>query len=258
MAADEDVLLEGVVEWIKAGGGEEGRGERALREIRYGQMEASRLSELVLKEEMLAGRQGAMLRELASEAVLVQHAPASVREGREYRLLGSRAFSRRKGRGVAWGDYTAGRQQHQVVRDKQDVLYLCESDGLVYGGLASGSVVVWDASTLEERQLLKNEGKVSWATSLTVCGDVVISGRKDGKLRVWNKATGRCDHVLRGHMKEVSCLACWEQYLMSGSDDHTIRVWQVGGAGLWQCLGTITAHTGWVRSLVVWNGRLIS
>ena len=91
---------------------------------------------------MLTGRQGAMLRELASEAMAVQHAPASVREGREYRLLCSRAFSRRRGQGVAWGEYEEGRRQHQVVRDEQDVTGLCESDGLVYGGLGSGSVAV--------------------------------------------------------------------------------------------------------------------
>ena len=142
MAADEDVLLGGVVRWVK-GGDEEGRGERVLRKIRYGLMEASRLGHLILKgEEMLAGRQGAMLRELASEAMAVQHAPASVREGREYRLLCSRAFSRRRGQGVAWGEYEEGRRQHQVVRDEQDVTGLCESDGLVYGGLGSGSVAV--------------------------------------------------------------------------------------------------------------------
>ena len=91
-------------------------------------------------EEMLAGRQGAMLRELASEAMAVRLASASVREGREYRLLGSRAFSRRRSHGVAWGDYAAGRRQHQVVRDKQDVLCLCESDGLVYGGTNGGGM----------------------------------------------------------------------------------------------------------------------
>ena len=51
MVADEDVLREGVVEWIKAGGGKERRGERVLREIQYGQMEASKLLELMLKEE---------------------------------------------------------------------------------------------------------------------------------------------------------------------------------------------------------------
>ena len=91
-----------------------------------------------------------------------------------------------------------GRRQHQVVRDKQDVSCLCESDGRVYGGLTNGGVVVWDASTLEERQVLKTGGEVSSVKSLAFCGDVVISGHGDGSLRVWNKATGRCDQVLRG------------------------------------------------------------
>ena len=86
--------------WIK-GGDEEGRGERVLREIRHGLMEASRLGHLILKaEEMLTGRQGALMRELAIEAIALQHVSASDREGRQYRLLGSRAFSWRKG--MAW------------------------------------------------------------------------------------------------------------------------------------------------------------
>ena len=85
MAADEEVLLEGVAQWIKRGD-EEGRGERVLRKIWYGVMEPSRLGHLILKaEEMLAGRQGAMLRELASEAIAVQHASAGDREGLQYR-----------------------------------------------------------------------------------------------------------------------------------------------------------------------------
>ena len=89
LVANEEVVLEGVVKWIQ-GGGEEGRGERLLREIRHGLMEVSHLREVVLKaEEMLAGFQGALLRELASEAIAMQELPASVREGREHRLLGS-------------------------------------------------------------------------------------------------------------------------------------------------------------------------
>ena len=109
MATDEDVLLEGVVRWIK-GGEEEGHGERVLRKVQYGLMEPSCLGQLILKsEEMLAGRQGALLRELASEAITVQHVLESDREGRQYRLLGSQAFSWQKGMGVAWGDHEAGR-----------------------------------------------------------------------------------------------------------------------------------------------------
>ena len=58
---------------LGCGSREEGRGERLLREIRYGLMEASRPREVVLKaEEMLAGLYGVLLRELAREAIAVQ------------------------------------------------------------------------------------------------------------------------------------------------------------------------------------------
>ena len=53
---------------------------------------------------MLTGRQGALLRELASEAMAVRFALASDREGLQYRLLGSRAFSLRKDKGVGCGE----------------------------------------------------------------------------------------------------------------------------------------------------------
>ena len=54
--ADEETVIGAVAKWIQGGGGEEGRGERVLREIRYGLMETLRLREVVLKaEEMLAG-----------------------------------------------------------------------------------------------------------------------------------------------------------------------------------------------------------
>ena len=108
LEADEDLVLKAVGDWIE-GGGDEGRGEYLLGEIRYGLLTASRLAEVWLKaEEMLAGLQGSLLRELASEAIAMQELPASVREGREHRLLGSHAFSWRKGMGVAWVDYAEG------------------------------------------------------------------------------------------------------------------------------------------------------
>ena len=59
---------------------------------------------------------------------------------------------------------------------------------------------------LEELQVLKTEGEVTDVSSLTVCGDVVISGHCYGSLRVWNKATGHCDQVLRGHTMEVEAM----------------------------------------------------
>ena len=62
--------------------------------------------------------------------------------------------------------------------------------------------------------MLKTEGKVSWVTSLTVCGDVLISGHLDRSMCVLNKTTGHCDHVLRGHTGRVTCLAVPREWVI--------------------------------------------
>ena len=130
------------------------------------------------------------------------------------------------------------------MRDEQDdVSDLFASDGGVFVALDGGSVLVLDESTLEERQRLRSEGEVAIAWCVTVCGDLAISGHLDGSLRGWNIATGGCEHVIRGHDAVVRCIVTWEQYLVTGSDDHTIKIWEVGGTGSWPCLGTIAVHT---------------
>ena len=74
--------------------------------------------------------------------------------------MGSKTFVQRSGLDVAWGDYAEGRRQHRVVREeKGDVSDLFASDWRVFGALDGGSVLVWDESTLEERQRLRSEGR---------------------------------------------------------------------------------------------------
>ena len=91
---------------------------------------------------------------------LVQQLPATIQEGQEGVLLCSRAFEPRKGTDVAWGEYAGGRRQHRLVRDEEDAFALCESVGRMFGGLGDGSLLEWDASTLEERRRLRCEGQV--------------------------------------------------------------------------------------------------
>ena len=93
--------------------------------------------------------------------------------------MGIKTFVQRAGLDVAWGDYAGGRRQHQVVREEFIVNDLFASDGRIFGALRDGSVLVWDESTLEERQCLRSEGEVADAWCVTVCGDLAISGHMD-------------------------------------------------------------------------------
>ena len=101
------------------------------------------------------------------------------------------------------------------------------------GGLWDGSLLEWDASTLEEQRRLRCEGRVGAVFCITSCDDLVISGHglPDNCLRVWNTATGGCDHVLQGHTAGIRCVASWGQYLVRGYEDQTVKVWSAEGAG---------------------------
>jgi len=53
----------------------------------------------------------------------------------------------------------------------------------------------------------------------------LASGSLDKTIRVWDVKTGRCQHVLKGHIKGVWCLNFFTQNLLiSGSHDGTLRV----------------------------------
>jgi WD40 repeat protein len=82
---------------------------------------------------------------------------------------------------------------------------------------------------------------------------VIISGSKDGTVRVWDLAEGRLLYEpLTGHDREVSAVAVTEvnarPVLVSGGKDGTLRVWDlVTGASLY---GPLTGHNDEIGHLV--------
>lgn len=44
---------------------------------------------------------------------------------------------------------------------------------------------------------------------------------------MWNAESGKCIHVLQGHTSTVRCLAMHGNNVVSGSRDGTLRVWDV-------------------------------
>ena len=52
----------------------------------------------------------------------------------------------------------------------------------------------------------------------------------------------------------MKCLEVWNEYLCSGSGDHTIRVWNANG----DCVNILKGHTGTVYCMTVWNNQLCS
>ncbi len=55
----------------------------------------------------------------------------------------------------------------------------------------------------------------------------LISGSKDGTIKVWNPTSGQCLNTLRGHNHKVFTVTCDSNfdYILSGGEDKTVRLW---------------------------------
>ncbi len=65
------------------------------------------------------------------------------------------------------------------------------------------------------------------AIAFSPSGRWLASGSSDGMVRIWDAATGKEQHALRGHGREVYSVVFSPdgKVLASGSNDHTIRLW---------------------------------
>ncbi|KAK1868842.1 hypothetical protein I4F81_011324 [Pyropia yezoensis] len=90
----------------------------------------------------------------------------------------------------------------------------------------------------------------------------VVSGSKDGTLRVWDAEGMECVSTLTGHTDGVACMCVVEvsdgasdgaadrtvQRLVSGSNDETLRVWDLERA---ECIYVLQGHRSRVKCVCV-------
>src|SRR5689334_7962496 len=70
------------------------------------------------------------------------------------------------------------------------------------------------------------------------------AGGDPGIIKHWN-CEGKCIKTLEGHTKRIRSLFIWRECLYSGSDDNTIRLWDIITG---QCLRQLIRHTVWVTN----------
>lgn len=92
-------------------------------------------------------------------------------------------------------------------------------------------------------------------TALVVTGDCLFTGSEDKTIKAWDLCTLSCVGTLTGHTYGVTSLAVNVGRLFSGSRDDTIRVWDLL---TFSCVATLTGHTRGVSSLAISGGRLYS
>ncbi|KAJ3161202.1 DNA excision repair protein ERCC-8 [Geranomyces michiganensis] len=142
-------------------------------------------------------------------------------------------------------------------------------NGLFTTGSMDGTVKVWDTNTMECACVFEIEQHVydHAISPIAQSHNLIATGTEDQNVRLCDMRTGAFTHSLRGHRAPVLVVK-WsprdEYLLVTGSVDHTVRIWDVRKANA--CIGsldqynsagsthvsteeTATAHTGAVNGL---------
>ncbi|EKM82365.1 hypothetical protein AGABI1DRAFT_124841 [Agaricus bisporus var. burnettii JB137-S8] len=175
------------------------------------------------------------------------------------------------------------------------VTCLLFSYGRIISASDDHSIHIYSPTTGELLHALKGHEGGIWA--LAVHKDTLVSGSTDRTLRIWDLSTGNCTHVFGGHTSTVRCLAIvkpeivevvkeggeivkerWPKrpLIVTGSRDHSLRVWQLPKPGEqeYKCFGTeeedpdpkenpyhclcLSGHDDAVRTLVARGKTLVS
>ncbi|KAG9392352.1 hypothetical protein J8273_5342 [Carpediemonas membranifera] len=121
---------------------------------------------------------------------------------------------------------------------------------LALGKSALHPLEVWDIHDVMHSECIVKVGMPPCyfdAVEFTADSMKLVTGG-DQVLRVYDVATGRLDHKLRGHVGNIRSVACSPDgsLVASGSIDRTINIWH---SKTWQCVQTLKGHAHQVLSV---------
>jgi WD40 repeat protein len=90
--------------------------------------------------------------------------------------------------------------------------------------------------------------------SLSRSGNLLISGSKDGIIKIYDIKKRQLLHTLKAHEGEITnILTCGDRIISGSFEDRTIKVWNING----ECLKEFKRYQGQLNSLAVYGDYLI-
>ncbi|KAH6772772.1 Transducin/WD40 repeat-like superfamily protein [Perilla frutescens var. frutescens] len=123
---------------------------------------------------------------------------------------------------------------------------------LIVSGSHDGSCKIWDAaggSLL--KTLIDEKGPAVSFAKFSPNGKFILVATLDDTLNLWNYSTGKSLKIYTGHVNRVYCIiptfsVTGAKYIVSGSEDKCIYLWNLQGKNLVQKL---EGHTDTVISV---------
>ena len=164
------------------------------------------------------------------------------------------------------GRYLAASSRDRLVRvweiPSGEERYQLLTDGVPYHALAwsfdgqwlatgdtAGTMALWNILTGYRQQTFNHETRVC-SVAFHPNGQHIAVACSDQKIYVWETCDGgNCIRTLSGHTNEIWAMAYSPDghFLVSGSDDCTVRFWDVA---MGECIHILEKHTGWIQTLV--------
>lgn len=107
----------------------------------------------------------------------------------------------------------------------------CDCMNLAASAAMDGRLCIWDLSTLALRHTCQHDAGVvelRWRRE----SPLLLSCGVSRDIRLWDARDAQCLKILTGHRDAVLCMAVGYpdssgMYVVSGSDDHSARVWEI-------------------------------
>jgi WD40 repeat protein len=93
-----------------------------------------------------------------------------------------------------------------------------------------------------------------WIRCMATWNGKLISGSDDRSIKIWDLNTGQELRTLNGHQDWINCITIWNDKLISGSDDAIIKIWDLNTG---QELQTLNEQSK-IHCITIWNDKLIS
>ena len=172
------------------------------------------------------------------------------------------------------GHFLATSSRDRLVRvwevHSREEQYQLPTDGVPYHALAwshdgqwlatgdrAGTITLWDAATGHRKRTFDHETRVCSIAFHPNDQQVAVACTNE-KIYIWETSDeGRCIQILSGHTNEIWAMAYTRDshFLVSGSDDCTVRFWNVNTG---ECEYMLDNHRGWIQSLALsYSGKLL-
>ena len=124
----------------------------------------------------------------------------------------------------------------------------------LFTGCVDGSIRRWDLAGDEPPLILDGHRAAVNALAVHPDGQLMVSADQDGGCRVWATVDGALVRSLAGHDDAVTAISVAGSWCLTGSTDHSAKLWELPSG---QLRADLHAHTGRVsRAALTADGRL--